>query len=565
MSLVYNLLQQMAIILVIAYLFSKSPVINYLSGEKLRRKDKLVLYFVFSLLAIIGTYVGLPVQGAIANIRAIGAVLAGLIGGPLLGVAVGLTAGIHRYMLGGFTAFSCGISTTFEGLLGGLIYLYFVRRGQPGKVFLPSVALVTTLVAEVGQMLIILALAQPYHKALALVQVIAVPMISANSVGAALFLSMIRDQRQVRDNAGARFSAKAFSVADLTLGCLSRGFTTEAAKEMVDIIRSETGVGAVAITDHEKILAFSGSGADHHLPGNPIATSETKQAIREKIVVFADGFSNKFQCPQVSSCLLGSALVVPLQVDQQVIGTISLYEPKTKHFLNITRSFGEGLASLYSHQLLRARYEEQKSLLVRSELKLIQAQVNPHFLFNALNTIIAVSRKDAVQARNLLLQLSFFFRSNLKRSSDMTTLEEELAHVSAYLKIEEARFGDRLQVFIDVPKELLTLRLPVFTLQPLIENAIKHGVANLLENGQVHIRARRAGTLAVIEITDNAGRYHEPLDSQGLGMKLVDKRIKNSLGTNFGLEVDCTPDQTTCVRVNIPFTAEENNDSHPDH
>lgn len=564
MPLVYDLLQQMAIILVIAYLFSKSPVMNYLSGEKLRRKDRLVLYFVFSLLAIIGTYVGLPVQGAIANIRAIGAVLAGLIGGPLLGLAVGLTAGLHRYLLGGFTAFSCGVSTTFEGLLGGLVYLYFVRRGLPDRVFLPRVALLTTLVAEIGQMLIILALSRPYHDALALVQVIAVPMISANSIGAALFLSMIRDQRQVRDNAGARFSAKAFSVADLTLGCLSRGFNPDAAKEMVDIIRRETGVGAVAITDHEKILAFSGIGADHHLPGNPIVTTQTKQAIREKSVVFADGFSTRFQCPMVSSCLLGSALVVPLQVDQQVIGTISLYEPKTKHFLNITRSFGEGLAALYSHQLLRARYEEQKSLLVQSELKLIQAQVNPHFLFNALNTIIAVSRKDAAQARNLLLQLSNFFRTNLKRSSDMTTLKEELAHVGAYLKIEAARFGARLQVVVDVPQELLDLRLPVFTLQPLIENAIKHGIAELLDNGRIQIRARRNGADAVIEIIDNAGTYRAPADTQGLGLKLVDKRIKNSLGNQFGLEVDCIPEQRTCVRVHLPFTQEAADDPHPD-
>ncbi|WP_020677729.1 sensor histidine kinase [Geopsychrobacter electrodiphilus] len=557
MSIVYALLQQMAIILVIAYLFSKSPVLKYFSGDQLRRKDKLALYCVFSLLAITGTYVGLPVQGAIANIRAIGAVLAGLIGGPVLGVAVGLTAGFHRYLLGGFTAFSCGVSTTFEGLLGGLVYLYFVKRKQPDKVFLPTVALLTTLVAEIGQMLIILALSHPYQDALALVEVIAFPMISANAVGAAMFLSMIRDQRQVRDNAGARFSAKAFSVADLTLDSLSRGFNSETAKEMVDIIRQETGVGAVAITDREKILAFSGIGADHHLPGNPISTQESKQAIRDKVVVFADGFSTKFQCPISSPCLLGSALVFPLQVDQEVIGSISLYEPKTKLFPNITRSFGEGLATLYSHQLLRSRYEEQKSLLVSSELKLIQAQVNPHFLFNALNTIIAVSRKDAGQTRNLLHQLSNFFRTNLKRRGDMNTLEEELAHVSSYLKIEEARFGERLQVAIDVPPELLCQRLPVFTLQPLIENAIKHGIAELLDNGLVQIKARRTGTRAIIEIIDNAGAYREPLDTEGLGMKLVNKRIKNSFGADFGLEIDCTPGLKTCARVSIPFVARE--------
>lgn len=557
MSIVYALLQQMAIILVIAYLFSKSPVLKYFSGEQLRRKDKLALYCVFSLLAIIGTYVGLPVQGAIANIRAIGAVLAGLVGGPVLGVTVGLTAGLHRYMLGGFTAFSCGVSTTFEGLLGGLVYLYFIRCKQPDKVFLPSVALLTTLVAEICQMLIILVLSHPYDEALALVEVIAFPMISANAVGAALFLSMIRDQRQIRDNAGARFSAKAFSVADLTLDSLSRGFNTETAKEMVDIIRRETGVGAVAITDCEKILAFSGIGADHHLPGNSIATRESKQAIRDKVVVFADGFSTKFQCPMLSSCLLGSALVVPLQMDQEVIGSISLYEPKTKLFPNITRSFGEGLATLYSHQLLRARYEEQKSLLLSSELKLIQAQVNPHFLFNALNTIIAISRRDVKQTRDLLRQLSTFLRTNLKRKGDMSSLEEELVHIGSYLKIEKVRFGERLHVVIDIPPELLTLRLPVFTLQPLIENAIKHGIAELLENGRVEIRARREGTQALIEIIDNAGSYCAPLHSEGLGMRMVDERVKNCFGNDFGLQVDCTPGQSTCIQVRTPLPANE--------
>jgi len=565
MALVYELIQQMAIIMVIAYLFSKSPLMHYFSGEPLRGKDKLVLYCVFSLLAITGTYVGMPVHGAIANTRAIGAVLAGLIGGPVLGLSVGLTAGLHRFMLGGFTAFSCGVSTTVEGLLGGLVYLYFVRRRQPDKIFLPSVALLTTLVAEIGQMLIILALSRPYHEALELVGIIAVPMVTANSCGAALFLSMLRDQRRVRDNAAARFSAKAFTVADRTLDILSRGFSTETAREMVEIIRRETGVGAVAITDREKVLAFSGIGADHHLPGNPIATAQTRQAIQDKMVVFADGFSSKFQCPLNQSCRLGSALVVPLQMDQEVIGTISLYEPKTRLFLNITRSFGEGLASLYSHQLLRARFEEQKSLLVQSELKLIQAQVNPHFLFNALNTIMAIVRKDAGEARDLLLQLSNFFRTNLKRSGDLTTLEEELAHAGAYLKIEKARFGTRLEVDIEVPEQLVGLMLPVFTLQPLIENAIKHGIANLLDQGRITIRASLDKGGALLEVIDNAGSYRPGADSQGLGMKLVDKRVKNSFGPDYGLEMVCEPDRETHARVKLPLPQDKQDDSCVNH
>ncbi len=553
MSLIFQLFQQTAVIIVIAYLFSKSPAMDCLSGGRLQRRQWLLLYIVFSSFSILGTYTGLPIQGAIANTRAIGAVLAGLIGGPILGLSVGLTAGLHRFSLGGFTAFSCGVSTTVEGLIGGLVYLYLVRRKKPEQLFHPFVAFSATLIAEVLQMSIILLLARPFGDAVALVKVIAVPMICANSIGAALFISMVRDQKRVRDKVGARFSAKAFSVADRTLGILSRGFSPETAREMAEVIRQETGVGAVAITDREEILAFSGIGDDHHHAGNPVVTKWSKQALRENKVVFVDGYDEHFQCPLSNNCPLGSALVVPLQLDQDVVGTISLYEPKTKLFLNINRSFGEGLATIFSHQLLRSRFEEQKSLLNQSELKLLQAQVNPHFLFNTLNTIMAVVRKDADQARELLLQLSNFFRTNLKREGNLVTLREELAHIGSYLEIEKARFGERLTVDQEIDPMLLDLKIPIFTLQPLIENAIKHGIADLLDQGQIWVRAYRQQGVVVIEVEDNAGSYCKPIDGQGLGMRLVDQRIKNVYGSEFGLTVDCEPQQKTLVQVKLPL------------
>ncbi|RLB76890.1 MAG: sensor histidine kinase [Deltaproteobacteria bacterium] len=553
MSLIFQLFQQTAVIIVIAYLFSKSPAMDCLSGGRLQRRQWLLLYIVFSSFSILGTYTGLPIQGAIANTRAIGAVLAGLIGGPILGLSVGLTAGLHRFSLGGFTAFSCGVSTTVEGLIGGLVYLYLVRRKKPEQLFHPFVAFSATLIAEVLQMSIILLLARPFGDAVALVKVIAVPMICANSIGAALFISMVRDQKRVRDKVGARFSAKAFSVADRTLGILSRGFSPETAREMAEVIRQETGVGAVAITDREEILAFSGIGDDHHHAGNPVVTKWSKQALRENKVVFVDGYDEHFQCPLSNNCPLGSALVVPLQLDQDVVGTISLYEPKTKLFLNINRSFGEGLATIFSHQLLRSRFEEQKLLLNQSELKLLQAQVNPHFLFNTLNTIMAVVRKDADQARELLLQLSNFFRTNLKREGNLVTLREELAHIGSYLEIEKARFGERLTVDQEIDPMLLDLKIPIFTLQPLIENAIKHGIADLLDQGQIWVRAYRQQGVVVIEVEDNAGSYCKPIDGQGLGMRLVDQRIKNVYGSEFGLTVDCEPQQKTLVQVKLPL------------
>ena len=139
----------------------------------------------------------------------------------------------------------------------------------------------------------------------------------------------------------------------------------------------------------------------------------------------------------------------------------------------------------------------QKNLLVQSELKLLQAQVNPHFLFNALNTIIAILRIDAARCKDLLIHLSNFFRKNLKRGNDLSTLEEELDQVNSYLQIEKARFDDRLTIEIDIDPSLMKMILPTFTLQPLVENAFKHGISNTLGQGIARIKRLSEGRLGV--------------------------------------------------------------------
>jgi two-component system LytT family sensor kinase len=465
---------------------------------------------------------------------------------------VGFTGGLHRYFFGGFTAVSCGLSTTTEGLIGGLVHLALIRNNKSDHIFDPKVVFLTTVFSEAVQMGIILAVSRPYHDALALVKIIAVPMIVTSSAGAALFISIIRDQRNMFEKAAVIFSAKALRIAERTLNLLAKGFSRESAAEMARIIHEETGVGAVAITDTEKVLAFVGCGSDHHQPDSPIASSLTRKAIAEKAVTFADGVREQYVCTLSDSCPLASVLVVPLRLDDEVIGTIKLYEPRQKRFLNMNKSLGEGIAALLSNQLLLSRYEKQKNLLVMAELKLIQAQVNPHFLFNSLNTIISILRGDAERARELLIHLSNFFRKNLKRSGNLSTLEEELDHVNSYLKIEKARFEERLSIEMDIDPSLLGLKLPTFTLQPLIENAIKHGISHMLEPGFTRIHAYLKDALVFIEIEDNAGRFRDGNTDDGLGIRIVDKRIKFLMGNNYGTAVTCIPNRLTRITVKIP-------------
>jgi two-component system LytT family sensor kinase len=240
-------------------------------------------------------------------------------------------------------------------------------------------------------------------------------------------------------------------------------------------------------------------------------------------------------------------------VDGEVIGTIKLYELANRRFLDIHRELGEGLTALLASQLLRARYQQQKSLLVLAELKLARAQINPHFLFNALTTILAILRKDGSRGRALVNHLSNFFRLNLKRSAELSTLEEGLAHVGAYLEIEKARFEDHLAVELDVDPSLLALRMPTFTLQPLLENAIKHGIAEMGTPGLARIRAYRRDGAAVIDVEDTAGAFaHGHATGDGLGLRIVEQRIRN-LVHGAGVSISCVPNEVTRVSIRIPL------------
>lgn len=558
--LVMLLLQQTCVFMVIAWLLARTPLFTPLMQVTIRLPHKLTCYLVFSGFCILGTYLGLKVDESIANIRAIGAVLGGLLGGPSVGLAVGFTGGFHRYTLGGPTDVACMISTICEGLLGGAVHRVLIGRARVDLLFQPMLVGVVTLVAEMLQMLIILVLTRPYSTAFSVVNHVALPMLIANSIGAAMFMRLLLDRRALAEQFSSAFSAHALRIAARTEGVLRAGFNEANSMKVARIISEETGVGAVAITDREKLLAFTGTGSDHHLPGTPITSQHTLDAIRDNRVVYADGNEIAYTCSIHPECKLGSTLVIPLQdADDQVIGTIKLYEPKGRLFAKLNRTLGEGIAKLLSRQILTGRIEAQQALLAQSEIKLLHAQVNPHFLFNALNTLNAVIRIDPDRARTLVQHLSTFFRKNLKRPDEMVTLADELEHINAYLQIELARFGDRLQVLVEIDPGYMQVRLPAFSLQPLVENAIKHGTSQLLGPGQLKLSAQlgaRVNTLQ-LQVEDNAGLYESSRkSSDGMGMSLVDRRLKARFGPEYGLSVDKETDQFTRITLMLPLAEE---------
>lgn len=559
-DLILQLLQQMCVYLVIAYLLSKTPIVIPLMQVTVHLPHKLVCYFIFSLFCIMGSYFGLHIEDTIANTRAIGAILGGLLGGPMVGFLVGVTGGIHRYTLGGITAESCMLSTILIGLISGFLHYVLMKKGRVDLIYNPLLVGVLGLLVESLEMILVLLISRPFETVLHAVQSIAAPMIVANSIGSAMFMRILLDRRAIFERYTSAFSAKALQIAVSTEGLLRDGFNQENSTKVAEIIYKELDIGAVSITDREKILAFIGIGDDHHLPGTPITSHNTLEAIEKNEVQYLDGAHLPYQCSINKSCRLGSTLVIPLRGENNtVVGTIKLYEAKNTLFSSINRTLGEGIASLLSAQILAGQNEHYKQLLSKTEIKLLHAQVNPHFLFNALNTLLAVIRRDKDQASQLVQNLSTFFRKNLKRTNEIVTLKDEIEHVNAYLQIEKMRFMDQLTIEINIPPELEHAQLPAFTLQPIVENAIKHGTSQLISNGKVTITAYTDNFSLILVVIDNAGNYCEDKkDVKGLGLNLVDKRIHIRYGEKYGIKIECQPDEYTKVTLLLPLQEDAN-------
>ncbi|PIC69371.1 sensor histidine kinase [Sporosarcina sp. P16b] len=569
LDLLIIMFERVGMIVAVAFLLTRFRFFQHMIHQDvLDRRQELTAILFFGLFGIFGTYFGvaldmqtfhfenmswqLTTDEAIANSRVIGVVVAGLLGGYRLGIGAGLIAGIHRMFLGGFTAFSCGISTIISGVLAG----YFYKKGKPIR---PLVAFTIGAAAEALQMVLIVVLAEPFEKAFALVQTIGVPMILANGMGAALFMliayNVISDQEKVT----ALQAQKTLRIADQTLGYLRTGMRKETAQAVCGILLDELKPGAVAMTDKTDILAYVGS--EGTIMQGPIQTDITRQVIQEGRLTVTDSVTHDHPSGSAS----GAIVIAPLKTRGETIGTLKLFYPSRTAITDVTIELIAGLAELLSNQLEIAEADHAYQLAKEAEIQALQAQISPHFLFNSMNIILSLIRTNPDEARKLLSSLSFFLRQNLEGTTvKMVTLQQELAHVKAYLMIEEARFIDKLKICIDVDPNVLREKIPPLTLQPIVENAMTHGIKELEANAMVHISIHEIGDAIHIMVEDNGegivperlailGR--EQIQSEkgtGLGLFNVNRRLQMTFDKNSGLTIESTPNEGTKISFHIP-------------
>ena len=554
--LLKNLSSRVGIILVLALFLSKVGLFRKLvSKRNINLQDKIFLSIIFGVIGIVGTYTGIHLQGAIVNSRVIGVFVGGLLGGPLVGFLSGLIAGGHRFLIdiGGFTALACSLSTLTEGIMAGVLKKKF--ENNPYKI---SFALIAGALAEVIQMIIILIVAKPFPAAIELVKIIGIPMIVANAIGIAVFIAITDGIFKEIENEAVYQAQLALKIADRTLAYFRKGFNEDTAKDTANIIKIMTNIEAVSFTDTEKILAHVGIGEDHHLPGSPIKTNLTRETLQSKKYIVAN-VKEEIGC-DFQDCPLRSAIIVPIKEEDRVIGTLKLYKGEENSITKVETELALGLAQIFSTQIELSKIDYQRELLARSELKALQAQINPHFLFNAINTIVSLTRTKPNEARKLLLHLGNYFRKNFEQNIDEVDLYKEIEHINSYIEIEKARFGDKLEIEYQIQEDI-ECKLPPLILQPLVENAIKHGVLRKIEGGKVEIIARENGIGTELIVRDNGvGIPKDKLDSileergtkEGIGLKNVNERLKNKYGSEYGLKIESELNKGTIASMVIP-------------
>lgn len=210
--------------------------------------------------------------------------------------------------------------------------------------------------------------------------------------------------------------------------------------------------------------------------------------------------------------------------------------------------------------------DELRRQLVEAELRSLRAQISPHFIYNSLNAIAATIPADPVRARELVIDFADFTRYSLRAEGDFSTLEEELSAVERYVLLEKARFEDRVQVNLEIAPEVLSLRIPFLSIQPLVENAVRHGADSASGQARVRLIAQEAGTHAVISVEDEGpgadpGHLERVLagaeGSSHIGLRNVDLRLRQAYGGDNGLHIDTAPGAGMKVSMRVPKFQQE--------
>lgn len=554
MQIFYEAILNIALLVLMANLMLKSKIIrDIILQEKRSFKSQALLSALFGGLVIVSTCTAMDTGSYQLNTRAIGAMAAGLLGGSVVGLYASLIGAVYAYVFSSPQAFAmaAAFSTMMFGLLGGGFYPYFQR----GKWKYKDLLLLTCF-AEICDMVCLLRFAVPARMALEAVLKISVPMILINAVGILIFISSFNTIFEFQDLESSRQLQRASELAQKCLPFFQQGIShKDNMKKLTETMLEEIDWAGVMITDKNEIIASSQKEAAEAIRFGADLPDVGKKAMESGHVEVV--YKVPITSPWYEFMKDYSLVAAPFVIRNQAIGCLIVWVKKKWVLRQSELQILRHLVTLSSYQIALAELEQQSTMRQKAEFKALQFQVNPHFLFNALNTVSYVCREDSERARELLLTLANYFRYNLNYDAYFVPLEEELEHVQDYLEIEKARFEEKLLVTLEMP-EYMDIDIPTLILQPIVENAVRYGMN---KDGKrivkIHAEEEPKGYMVCVsdegkgisqEILEKL-KNDEPIGNS-IGLSNVHKRMKSLYGEENGLRIKSSL-QGTCVEMHF--------------
>jgi len=382
---------------------------------------------------------------------------------------------------------------------------------------------------------------------------VAVVAVLAALAAAVVAVVRLRGRRGIA-TAMQRATYDVLHTAALAADPLRTGLTPATAAKAARPLRRLVGSVGLTISDGVSCLAFDGLGG-HHSASLTSAAQRALNSHRSVVLGVRD-----LPCDRVD-CVVRGAVVAPLSGPDGRATAVLIAVADDHPAPGLVQATLEA-ARWAGSQIALAELDSSRERLARAEVRALRAQISPHFIYNALTAIGSFVRTDPERARELILEFAEFTRYSFRAHGEFTTLAEELRSIDRYLTIERARFGDRLQVRLQIAPEVLPVGLPFLCLQPLVENAVRHGLSRKPGVGMVSIEARDAGAECQITVEDDgvgmdpsvfaAGRPSDNDDGQHVGLTNVDERLRSVFGDHFGLVVETAPGAGTKVSMRVP-------------
>nr|WP_245572506.1 histidine kinase [Actinokineospora enzanensis] len=335
---------------------------------------------------------------------------------------------------------------------------------------------------------------------------------------------------------------------------LRNGLTEQAADQATANLLAMLKCVAVGISDGDgRLLSWDGAANEHYVD----LVDKIDESIR--LGHRAHLQHENLQCRRRGSCPMRQAVIVPLITDGQVEGALIVVGGvDSKRLLPAA----DEVARFLCIQLELAKLDESKQALAQAETRALRAQISPHFIYNTLNTISSLIRTDPEQSRELLQDFAAFTRYSFRSSGLFATLADELSNIDRYLTIECARYGERLSVRLRIAPEVQSVVVPFLVLQPLVENAVRHGIAKKPGGGTVSVFAHDNGNEALITVEDDgvgmdADRLFEDLrdahkTGSHVGVGNINHRMRQVFGDDYALMVETAPGAGMKITLRVP-------------